>query len=100
MATELSLEVGAACVVVVKPQLLLSLLLSDGKTRRIFQTINNLETVLTGNLSVDMVEHILRVKYVTDFNIQDIDDFEDTYVLIENDINTLDILPTINYKNY
>ena len=83
-----------------KPQLLLSLLLSDDETRRIFQTINNLETVLTGNMSVEMVEHILRVKYVTDFDIQDIDDFEDTYVLIENDINTLDILPTINCKNY
>ena len=81
VATELSIEVGAACAVVV-------------------QTINNRETVLTGNMSVGMVEHILRVKYVTVFDIQDIDDFEDTYVLIENGINMLDILPTINYKNY
>ena len=58
----------------VKSQLLSSLL-PDDETRRILQTINNLETVLTGNMSVDMVEHILRVKYVTDFDIQDIEDF-------------------------
>ena len=83
----------------VKSQLLSSLLLPDGETRRIFQTISNLEKILTSNMSVEMAEHILRVKYITDFDIQDIEKFEDADVLIEiciNDVNTLDILSTIN----
>ena len=75
-------------------QLKLELLVPDSNTERIFSTINNLTKVLTSSMSIKMVEDILRAKYVTEFEVEEVERSENMRVANE-DVNALDIFSQI-----